>query len=91
MPVVLTLFRMGILGAAQGMGRGQKCLPSLKSVTHILQWRNLAQLYLPEEVPKKYMNHVTHLLIFADISIFTAETKKFCYIEKYIYRLHFGT
>ena len=35
--VVLALFRMGILVAAHGMGRGQKCLPSLKSVTHILQ------------------------------------------------------
>ena len=42
---VLALFRMGIFGAAQGWG-GQKGPPSLKSITHILQWWNLAQLYL---------------------------------------------
>ena len=34
---------------------------------------------------------MTCLLIFADISIFTAEIIFFCYIKKYIYRLHFGT
>ena len=33
---VLTLFRMGFLGAAQGWGR-PKGTPSLKSVTHILE------------------------------------------------------
>ena len=39
----LILFRMVFLGCSQ-MG-GQNA-PSLKSVTHILQWWNLAQLYL---------------------------------------------
>ena len=40
---VLTLFRMGFF---EGVGVGGKKAPSLKSVTHILQWRNLAHLYL---------------------------------------------
>ena len=42
----ITLFRMGIFGAAHGWGGGQKGPPTLKSVTHILQWWDLAQLYL---------------------------------------------
>ena len=46
----LTLFRMGFFGPAHGGmgggGGGQKGPPSLKSVTHILKWWNLAELYL---------------------------------------------
>ena len=38
----LTLFRMGFFEAAHGWGGGQKGPLSLKSVTHILQWWNLA-------------------------------------------------
>ena len=34
--------------------------PSLKSITCILQWWNLAQLYLTLRRSKKYMNYVTH-------------------------------
>ena len=37
------------------------------------------------------MDHVTHLLSSADISIFSSEISKFCYIRKYRYRLHFRT
>ena len=37
------------------------------------------------------MNHVTHPLSSTDISIFSPEISKFCYIKKYRYRLHFGT
>ena len=44
--------------------------PSLKSVTYILQWWNLAQLYLTERRSKKYINHMAHPLSSADISIF---------------------
>ena len=66
---LLTLFRMGLLGAAHGWGGGgvQKS-PALKSVTHILKWWNLAQLYLIERRSRKYMNYVTHHLRYADIS-----------------------
>ena len=34
------------------------------------------------------MNHVTHTMTTADISIFSPEISKFCYIKKYRYRLH---
>ena len=40
---------------------------------------------------QKYMNHVTHPLRSADMSIFSTEISKFCYIKKYRYRLHFNT
>ena len=43
---ILTLFRMGLFGAAHGWGRGQKGPHSLKSVTHILYWWNFAELNL---------------------------------------------
>ena len=43
--VILTLFKMGLLGAAHGWV-DQKGTPFIKSVTHILQWWNWAQLYL---------------------------------------------
>ena len=46
----LTLFRMGLFGAAHGWDGvgwgGQKAPHSLKSVTYIPQWWNLVQLYL---------------------------------------------
>ena len=35
------------------------------------------------------MNHVTHPLSSADISNFSPEISKFCYINKYMYRLNF--
>ena len=37
------------------------------------------------------MNHVTHILSSADISIFSREVSNFCYIKKYRYRLDFDT
>ena len=40
---------------------------------------------------KKYVNHVTHSMDSADISIFSSEILKFCYIKKCRNRLHFGT
>ena len=76
----LTLFRVGFFGGCSRIGvGGQKGPPSLKSVTHILQWWNLAQLYLTQRRSKKYMNHATHLLSSADISIFSPGINKFCY------------
>ena len=60
------------------------------TVTHILSWWNLAQLYLTSRRPKKYMSHVTHSLSSAGNSIFSPEISKFCYIKKYRYKLHFG-
>ena len=37
------------------------------------------------------INHVTHPLSFADISIFSPKIGNFCYIKKCKYRLHFNT
>ena len=88
--IVLTLFRMGIFGNAHGWGEPKR-LPYLKSVKHIPPRRNLAQLNLTERRSEKYMNHVTHPLTFADISIFSPEIIKFCYTKKYRYRLRFST
>ena len=42
--LLLTLFTMGLFAAAHGWVA--KKVPSLKSVTYILQWWNLAQLHL---------------------------------------------
>ena len=48
--LIYIFYRMGFFGAAQGCGErgggGAIRPPSLKSVTHILQWWNLAELYL---------------------------------------------
>ena len=46
---------------------------------------------LPKKDPKKYMYQVTHPLISTDISIFSPEISKFCYIKKYRCRLRFDT
>ena len=35
------------------------------------------------------MNHVTHPLSSTDISIFSPEISRFCYVKKYKYRLYF--
>ena len=89
-PMFLTLFRMGFFWSCSWMkegGGGLFSLPSLKSATHILQWWNLAQLYLTSVRSQKSINHVTHPLSSADISIFSLEISKFCYIKKYRYRL----
>ena len=80
--VILTLFRMGFFGAAHGWGGGKKAPTSLKSVTHMLQWWNLAQLYLTQRRSKKYMNHVTHPLEFCwHQHFFTANQQILLYQE----------
>ena len=81
----------GLFRGCWQMGEGQKDPPSLKPVKHILQWWNLAQLYLIQKISKKYMNHVTHPLSSAGISIFSLEISKFSYITKHRYRLYFDT
>ena len=77
----LTLFRMDLFGAAHRSG-WQKGPPCLKSVTHPKMMKR-GSFNLPKEDPKN--------LRFADISIYSLEIRKFCYIKKYRYRLHFGT
>ena len=64
-----SIIRMCFFGAVHGWGDGGKKPPFLKSITHILQWWNLAQLYLTKWRSKKCINHVIHSLSSADISI----------------------
>ena len=65
------------------MDGGQKFSPSLKSVTHILQWWNLAELHLTERRSKKCINHVTYPLSSSYINIFSPRISKLCYTKKY--------
>ena len=86
----LTLFRMGIFMAAHGWG-DQKGPPSLKSVTHILQWWNLAQLYLTYRRSKRiYESRDTPPKFYWYQHFFTRNQQILLY-KKYKYRLHFGT
>ena len=55
----LTLFTMGLFGVAHCSQMGGR-LPSLKSVTHILHWWNLAQSYL-KKIQKIYKSRDTIL------------------------------
>ena len=61
------------------------------SVTRILQWWNFTQFNLTLRRSKKYINHVTHTISSADISIFSPEISNFCYTKKYRYRFYFNT
>ena len=56
---------------------GAKKAPCLKSVAHILQCLNLAQLYFTERRSKNYMDHVKHPFSFADISIIYRKSANF--------------
>ena len=86
---------MGIFEAAHGRwgwGEVAKRLPSLKSFTHIHHtMMKLGAVIVFLNKIEKHMNHVTHTLSSAGISIFSPGTSKFCYIEKYGYRFHFST
>ena len=77
---------------AYGWGEVQKAPPPLLKICHTYPtMRKLGSYTLPKEDPKKYINHVTHHLSSADISIFSPEIIKFCFIKKYRYRLYFDT
>ena len=59
------------------MAGGQKGPPSLRSVTHILRWWKLAQLYLTRRRSKKYMNHVTHPWVLLTSAFFHQKSANF--------------
>ena len=89
---ILTLFRMGFFGATHGWGGGggrPKRSPLPKTRHTYPKMMKLTQWHLTQRRSKKYMNHVTHLLSYADISIFSLEISKFSYIKKYRFRLYF--
>ena len=79
----LTLFKMCIVGVAHFWAAKSPPTLSLKSVTHMLQWWNVAHFTLPKEDT----NQVTYPLSSADISHFSKEISKFSYIKKYRYKL----
>ena len=72
-------------GCSRMRGRGpKKSPPTLKSVTHILQWWNVAQLHLTQRRSKK-KNESRDTLNSADISIFfTGNQQILLYQEKQI-------
>ena len=86
---VLTLFRMGLLGAAHGWW-GKK--PPLPKICHIYPTiMNFATVIPSLKKIQKHINHVTYPLSSADISNFSPEISNFLCIKKYTYRLHFNT
>ena len=64
---------MGIFGAAHGMGGRAKRRPLLKISHTYPAMRKLGAVIPYLKKSKKYMNHVTHPLRFADISFFSQE------------------
>ena len=87
---ILTLFRMGFFGAAHGLGGSP---PSLKSYTCMCHtYPTMMKLYTVrpyQKKSKKYINHMTHPLSSADITIFSPEICKFLSIKKYRYNFRF--
>ena len=75
--------------------RGAKNAPPSLPPLHLSHISNDDEIWhnynLPKEDKKIYMNHVTHLLSSAGISIFSSEITIFCYIKKYRHRFHFHT
>ena len=67
----------GLFWGCSRMRQGLFGPRSVKSGTQILQWGNLAQLYLTWGSSKKCINHVTHPLGSADISIFHRKSANF--------------
>ena len=87
--LVLTLFRIGHFGAAHGWGSKKTPFPKICHTYPTMMKLGTFILYLKKI--QKYINHVTHPLSSADISILLPEFGKFCYIKKYRYRLYFYT
>ena len=80
--LILTLFRMSFFGAAHGWGGTKNApLPKICDTYPTMMKLGTALPYL-EKIQKIYY-HVTHTLSPADISIFSQEISKFCYIKKY--------
>ena len=83
---------MGYFGTAYGCGWGEgwtKKSLSLNKTCHTYP----AMMKLGTVIPylkKIYMNHVRQTFSFADMSIFSLEISKFCYIKKNRYGLRFN-
>ena len=73
---------MGLFGAAHGWGEGKKA-PFPKTCHTYPAMIKLGTVIPYLKKIQKYINHVTHPLSSADISIFSPEITRFCYIKKY--------
>ena len=76
---------MGFFGAAHGSGGAKihHTYPTMIKLGTVIPYLR--------KIKNKFINHVTQSLSSADISIFSLEISKFCYIKKYTYRLDFDT
>ena len=72
------------MGLLTDRGRVKKTSPHTYP---IMTKRDKVIPYLKEI--QKNINHVTHPLTSADISVFLLEISQFCYIKKYRYRFYF--
>ena len=81
----LTLFRMGFFGTAHGWGEqggeggGEKAVPSVKSVTHILHWWNLAVIPYLKKSQKIYESRDTSLVLCWHQQFFTGNQQILLY------------
>ena len=66
---------MALFGAAHGWGNKKVTHPKIYHTNPIMM--KLGKLYLTQRRSKKYMNHATHSLSSADISIYLLEISKF--------------
>ena len=90
---------MGLFGVAHGWGKSPPLpkichtYPKMMILGNIIPYKhiNISIKHQNIKISKKHMDHVTHPLSSADISIFPRQIRKFYHIKKYRYRLHFGT
>ena len=88
----LTLFRMYIFGAAHGWRKGGGGgRPPLPKICHTYPTMIKLGTVIPylKKLQKIYDSRDTAPGS-TDISIFSRENSKVCYVKKYKYRLHFG-
>ena len=83
---------MGLFVAAHGYRGGEAKRSPFPKICHTYPGTTKRGTVIPYlRRCKTYMNHVTHRLSSADISVFSLKISKFCYIKKYRYRLHIDT
>ena len=87
----LNFFQDGLFWGCSRMGTDAK-RPLLPKICHT--YPTMMKLGTVDSYINKiqnYLNHVTHSISFADMSIFSPEISNFCYIKKHICTFHFNT
>ena len=88
----LNLIQGGHFQGFSRMGGGGKKAPRLPKICRTYPTMMKLGTVIPHlRKMLKYISHVTHCISSADISIFSPEISKFCYVKKYRYKLHFDT